>query len=259
MTDNVEPMDTTYKITNTADAVDMALKYTGFLVSNEELSDKIINDVTLIEMVDTTTPFIHDLIDGRKVWKVPFYNIRISEKKEMGEMEKKSLSMRGIDVYIDNERDFDVYINAESGQLFKIIASFSEYDPALAPEPPYEIAEEQMRSINEKYLALPDSLPNVSFFDCLKRCFDPPEQSKEIIGFYVIVKDYDRDKEAFPAWIIINKGFPPDQLSLPPGAKDWIPVHHKNMRRNIFNAETGRFISADNGPKMPLDWKPDKR
>jgi len=104
------------------EALERASLFTGFQekTATKSLSE---NDVKLITLVDTTTPFIADSINGRVAWQINFKNVILDLKRTLEEDELK------------NPRNFEVLIDSINGQLLEIRSRYAGNSDSLARYP----------------------------------------------------------------------------------------------------------------------------
>ena len=95
------------------DAISTALRYTGF----SELRTFVIDSTKLPQLVvleDDQTPFLHQQINGKPLWKVT-----ISVILEIRVEDKSGGSFQRFD---ENIREFDIYLDPKTGQLMKMLS-----------------------------------------------------------------------------------------------------------------------------------------
>ncbi len=211
----------TFLLKSKQEAVTRALEYTGFdELRNFEL-DKSLNEVQLITVHDSTTPFLSDSINGKTAWAVEFENIVLQANA--------------------SPITFTVILDAETGRLFEIRSKY-EGPPEKRPcEPSAKLAEQQLGMTIERYLGLPQTPPSVSFLQALDSAFTSPVHASLTIARYVIYSSQGRAEQ--PVWAISLHGLPP------------IPVKHGTIdfMRSVINAETGERIMEVNLPYRSCD------
>jgi len=224
-------------------AIELALRYSGF-------NDKMIpagistEDVQLVVLNDTITPFLGNFTDGKSVWAILCKDVRFDPWNK-------------IEDKVSTLRDFRIYIDSLNGHLLKIVCNHDELDSYEDPEISAQYAEEQISRAGEMYMRIPDSIPAVSFTSAAFACTHNPLASKQILGQYVLYSQKYRDvkqdlKETvpIPVWIITLRGIPPLDHHGPRGA--WIPIYQRNRIRQIVNTITGRIRSTSTTPNVPL-------
>lgn len=227
-----------HAVTNAQAAVEYALTYTGFareraipLSSAGDLAEEV-------QYQDDETPFLSGKYDGKQVWRVRFDSVY--------------LRFEGCDsaVIENNPKNFDVFIDPETGKLLKVESRFSGYDPDMVPELKAEDAEEKLRRHGEIYYAPPNSFPRVTLMEALEAAvFVSQPLAKEIIAIYVM---HSRGgKPPKPVWCITARGFPP----IPSFSRygEDIPEYLLNRMRTVIDATTGAHLFVTTIPQV--EWR----
>jgi hypothetical protein len=217
------------------------LKLTGF-----EKLEGITKRFERVDINDVNTPFLHGEISARKnVWCVQLRNVRLAGNATPPPLQDK---------YV---RTFNVFVDPNTGHLLKITSKSAGRDPNMVPEPPAQVAEEQIRTLlAESYLGFPNEPPNVSLLDALGAgLLGDPLSAKEIDALYVIhlrkgMEEFGVSPEPQPRWVITLRGVLPLELPRPHTAKDvvvrpWL-VNHS---RNVVDAATGKCLMRSNIPQ----------
>ena len=111
----------------------------------------------LVVVEDDVTPFLHDQILGKRLWKV------IAQDWNL---DLPSASASGAEGSV--VRTFEILVNPVNGSILKIRSRWPEGIAQIAPEPPADVAAEQMtRSGWESYDGFPKDEPSVSFLQAL--------------------------------------------------------------------------------------------
>ncbi|PKK83712.1 MAG: hypothetical protein CVT49_07445 [candidate division Zixibacteria bacterium HGW-Zixibacteria-1] len=220
--------------------LDKAISLTGFYANRDECKISA-EDVQLVLHEDSTTPFLGEFGTKRAVWHIAFHNINLNSKEG-----------RPADQKFD--RDFDVYIDSASGHLLKIICNYDNGSPEECPILLAEDAEKQINSRGEKYVGLPEVIPEISFTDAALAGPPKPWIAKEILGQYVIYTD--GRCEPRPVWIISMCG---PIVPVIGGSAEWIPDYQRNRCRKVVDAKYGNVFFVTNTPKVPLTPEDRKR
>jgi len=189
----------------------------------------------LVTLAEDNTPFLHDQIVGRPIWRVVIADWKL---------ELKSAPPDEQDQY---SRLFDVFIDPKNAHLLKVISRWPEGVPVIAPEPSPGSAEDQMsRSDSERYVGFPDAPPRVDLLRALdilrKDGVAEPLLAKQIVAHYVLRSTMGRKARA--VWAITLRGIPP--IKPPPPA---VSIDALNHIRAIFDAETGEWLCATTTPQ----------
>jgi hypothetical protein len=168
-------MNTTQATLATADAAkSRAVGLTGFQATIKSVEEVVLSDSNI--------PFLAGKVIGRPVWLVKFSPFMLGLKSTKG----------GTDGY---QRDFEVVLDKETGQLVSLKSTFSGTLPAgqtLLPPPTHLEAESQLTSQHGPfYTGFPTTDPKFSFIQALdaieKDGIDHPYQSIELAAIYVTV------------------------------------------------------------------------
>jgi hypothetical protein len=199
-----------------------------------------------VDVNDDNTPFLHSQINRkRNIWRVRIKNVRLKLKSAIPWLK---------DRYV---RNFEVLVDPNTGHLLRIRSKFDGHDPNMLPEPPAEVAEEEMRnSGNEIYHGFPLDPPKISLLDALDAVMGSPYLAKEIYAVHVIQSDMGSKPRA--VWAITLRGIPPITRIGPSRvrAKELLPVWQLNHIRNVLDASTGKLLFATSCPQpLPPEEK----
>lgn len=236
-------------------------EYIGELTGFGEL-EGITKSFERVDVNDDNTPFLHTQINGKKgVWRVEIKNVRFK---------LKSAAPGFKDRYI---RNFQVFVDPNTGHLLKITSKFDGNDPNMLPEPPAIVAEVRIRNHgNEIYHGFPPEPPKVSLLQALDAILTEgvgsPFVAKEIYAVYVMestMRGYKSGWEPRPVWAITLRGLPPRPVTgKPPSLHDTpdeelVPAWRRNHMRNVVDARTGKVLFATSGPQpLPPEQKKKK-
>ncbi len=183
---------------SSADAIEMAKKYIGF----EQLrnySDKNILEPRLIRFAEEqdSTPFFHDKIVNRDIWLVRFQNVGITYER------CNKVGNPPSNIYY---RDFNVYIDPQTGALLKIAADVIRNEWAYLPGGSAKSKEDHMRKAGSIYV-MPDIQP-VPLITVLSKCRASACYAAEIEAIFASII-YVEDREPRTRWIVTLRGIPP--------------------------------------------------
>ena len=189
----------------------------------------------LVTLTDDNTPFLSEQIVGRPLWQVVINNWKVELPSAASGFEDSF------------DRTFDVLVDAANGQILKIASRWPEGVPEISPEPPAWSAEDQMQRTGfEKYHGFPQDDPSLTFLEALDVVFregvGSPFSAKQITAHYVVRSHMRREPK--PVWAITLRGIPPLVAAFP-----GVPEDARNHLRNIVDASTGEWISADTSPQ----------
>ncbi len=186
--------------------------------------------------LDKDTPFLHDKINGREAFKIRLEQVPAVARKQNTD----SIVMRVI-------RDFDVYLDTNTGQLIRIMSTLDTYEEKVKsgeirfPSP--EEAEEQLGS--DEYLGLSKVTPPVGFLTVLSRTYG--SLTCDLITAQLLQIDHFwRYNKA--AWVVNLYG-PVMIVPSPPRGRPVpsIPPYQLNHIRTVLDT-TGRFLYGSNAP-----------
>ena len=207
--------------------------------------------VRRVDVNGDNTPFLHAQINGKRdVWLVEIENVRLRLKSAPPGFEDK---------YV---RNFQIFIDPNTGHLLKITSTFDGNDPNMLPEPPAAVAERQMRnSEREIYYGFPTDPPKISLLDALDAILSKgrgnPLLAREILAVYVT--HFRRRSRWRPVWSVTLRGIPPVAVKGPRGLHQgkWPAVWQSNYVRNVVDANSGQVLFATNIPQpfAPEDKK----
>jgi len=216
------------EIRSDSEAIFRALEYTGFGDFQGFTRSLVAPELTTIN--DDKTPFLHDRINGRPIWRVPFMNISINSRTF-------DSTGKGSDL-----RRFDVYLDPETGQLLKIISKYEGVDTNIAPEPPAEMAEMQLRNRGELYIDFPPEPTPINFMEALNPCNDT---SKEISASLIIFSIKPLYETPRAVWAITRRGIGPWHFHpprIPNAPRVSLPLYMRNHSRSVIDATTGACL-----------------
>lgn len=189
----------------------------------------------IVALVEDNTPYLSNQIIARAVWHVVISNWRLELKSAPP------------DVKDSYARTFDIFLDPLNGHLLRIVSRWPEGVPRIAPEPGAESYTTQMRqSGQERYHALPEEDPPISFLDALDGMFQGgqiPLLEEQLVGQYVTWSTMGRPPR--PVWVITLRGTRPLWNSTHPGAA----ISARNHMRYIVDPKTGKWITGSSTPQ----------
>lgn len=193
-----------------------------------------IANIRTVTLDDDRTPFLKDQIRGRPAIHVVLEDVPLPTGGSEG------------DARANTTLTLDVYVDAETKHLVKIV---SRPPPGVAKPPPDyspEMAEKILAIISEHYTGFPDEPPGIGFLAALEAvCKDgmgDPGSAKQIIGRYVLLTRRVTDVPK-PVWIIKLRGIGP--IPTPHGR---LPASKRDHIRNVVDARTGKWLYATLNP-----------
>ena len=219
-------------------AVQTALTYLGDVDLGSADTSLLVSHSKVLTFVDSTTPFLGEAFNGRRVWQVQIFNARL---------------LAGLaDEEFERSYPKDIYISLDSitGRLIEIRLlnhgtdkSFAELKPTRAS------AEGQIGANGENYKKLPENIPTRTFMQALKNVRHSPHLATEIVGIFVF---YESElTPAAPLWIISIYGAP---AWIPSRRARNVPVNQLNHSRTCVRDDNGHSW-ASNTPQ-PIEWPP---
>jgi len=189
----------------------------------------------IVALAEDNTPYLSEQIIARPVWHVVMSNWRL---------ELKSAPPDAKDSYA---RTFDIFLDPLNGHLLKIVSRWPEGVARIPPEPGAASYAKQMRQSGaERYHALPEEDPPISFLDALEIMFKDGENllsTEQIVGQYVIWSTMGRAPR--PVWVITLRGTRPQWESSSPG----LAINARNHMRYIVDPKTGKWITGSSTPQ----------
>lgn len=215
-------------------AIDIALKVTGFDKTPDALA--FARRETL---ATDNTPLVHEKIIGHPLWRVTIANVTISTRDG-----KKS------NPYI---HAFDVLVDAETGQVFKITSLWTtdmEPKEELRSLISKQESDKNFRSSGRFPGGIPEDLPKVTFLQAVQRSeVGDIIHAKQIEGIYVIFSMQGGTQR--PAWVIFHYGFPPHRIS---GRIKQVPADARTGAFNVIDATIGEWLLGGEGHNTENDY-----
>jgi hypothetical protein len=189
----------------------------------------------IVTLTEDNTPFLSEQFIARPLWHVVISNWRLELKSAPP------------DVKDSYARTFDIFLDPLNGHLLKIVSRWPEGIPRIAPEPGADSYTMQMRqSGQERYHALPEEDPPISFLDVLDRMYKGgqiPLLEEQLVGQYVTWSMMGRTPR--PVWVITLRGTRPLWDSMYPGAA----LSARNHMRYIVDPKTGKWVCGSSTPQ----------
>ncbi|MEA1981799.1 MAG: hypothetical protein U9N54_12625 [candidate division Zixibacteria bacterium] len=224
--DNIFNNDYFNSINSADNAIKTALKFTGFENYNKIDIDHLKEMTTITKFIDSTTPFLSEQMNGRRVWKISLKDIYLKPEEQIGKNNY-------------NSRDFEIFIDSATGQFLEMRSFDANIDQFMYPEIPSKIANEQMNLFQEKYLGIPKVYPKINFLSALKAVKNNVELTKLMVVKYIIYSI--REEPSINAWIIHLHGIPENSIG----------ITHK---RYVVDADNGIEIHSVNWPSPTKEY-----
>jgi hypothetical protein len=215
-------------------ALQRALAYSGFMQMPGFVVPQADSCVRMMEIKDSTTPFLSDSISGAERWVVTFDSVFL----KVG---------RWSDGIVRNQikKSYHFVLDPITGRLLKVYSEYGKFAMDLTPEPTAEASAIDL-SRNERYVSLVDSVPPVSLCGALdKAFFTQPLPSKEIHAWLVMHSSHELPPK--PCWVILARGTPPWPVPFSiPDSKygSQSPDHYVYTMRCVIDATSGRGIGC---------------
>lgn len=189
-----------------------------------------------ITLSEESVPFLGATLNGRKTLRLEFNSIQL-------EKITKNSSLRNSHV-----SDLLVIVDPQSGNPVRIASRWPAKLASIAPYPPVEEVERQLRQGETRYTGIPVDPPKVTLATVLKNAIPWSPEVKQIVAYYVLESTPRYQDKA--VWVVELRGFPPLEPPVPPGAdlRD-IPEDARNHLRNVFDAETGDRLYSETTPQ----------
>jgi hypothetical protein len=159
--------------------------------------------------VDSTTPNLHQQLNGRAAWKVSF-----------PQFETVLCSLSNVDASGVSAKRCDVWLDSATGQLLQVDIRPSDTTVKLRPPSEAELAQE-LSFQGGSYLGLPDMLPQFGMHHALAYCGNYVARADQIIIRYVMVTPYEGGPT--PYWVVHMSGYGyPKEPSYKPHGTTWI-------------------------------------
>ncbi len=183
--------------------------------------------------VDTTTPFVHALLNGRPSWFVSYGQVCLQ-----------------VDLNGNREADtctklVTASLDSATGQLLQVDLYGVPDSVVGFPMPTAESAEWQIGGCMERFYGLPAVSPKISFIDALRKAGVYVEDSKHTRVHYLIASmQLSQKADTFPAWFVYMRGTQLlETMPQPPGT-----YQHASI---LVNALTGKNFGIVNRP-LPI-------
>ena len=224
----------TWALTDSASAIN----FCGIIVQNRA-SNHPATTAKLVRIVRDNTPFLNARIEAAYVWQVTLRDFGIL------------LRFDGADLHDAHSRILDIFIDARTAQLLKIVSRWPASAAPMPPEPPADLYSAQLlQSGNEVYHGFPSEAPGVSFIDALASLLKGaanPLEAEQIVGQYVMWSrvGYSRRR----VWVITIRG----DEALWHSFHHEVPIASRNHMRYIVDAQTGSYLCGSSTPRLMRD------
>ena len=225
--------DDSIVVRDSAQALEMALAYTGF----EEYPDFELKDalgrVEEVTFRDSTMPFLADSLDGLPAWEVEFQSVILHRATSSLGLDKK------------HPKQVTVSLDQNTGKLLRIIVlEMGLSRDSLYPKADSKTAESKLQGCSlQRFHGLPSERPIVSFARALNDVTGgSPALSKEIVAYYVL--ESRLEKEPWQVWDIHLYNIPPR----PDNPEFRTSIRSRDHFRSVVDAKIGKLLWANNVP-----------
>jgi hypothetical protein len=225
-----------YALSTSEIAIAKAFQYTGF-DRIDRPGRRAEATAEIMTAGDENSPYVADEMSGKYVWNVHFGDIPV----EWG-------------TRVIGNRNFDVILDAETGQLIKI---FSIDDNAgssdTLPQPTARGAEMNLGRRGYTFNSLPNQCPTVPFMQALNSVIIGNPLSTKILKAYY----WDITNRGGPrprTWIIILRGMKSPMPSSAPGGENIHPKY-RNAFMTIINSDNGVPEYSSTAPQDDSDYE----
>jgi hypothetical protein len=225
-----------YVLQTKEQALQRALEYSGFKESPGFVVPQADSCVKMMEIKDSTTPFLSDSISGAERWVVTFDSVFL----DFGGWARET-------VMDQIRKSYHFVLDPSTGRLLTV---YTTCEGVYVDAPPELSADSSavLLSSNERHTSLVDSIPPVSFYEALDAAVPTnPLQAKEIRAWLVMFSYHGRDP--IPCWIILGRGTAPFARPTPPrfGPEQYAPRLSNTCIRCVINAVTGKGLFCGGG------------
>ena len=228
------------RLTTADAAIARALAYTGFDQSPSFSRETTKASASLITFRDSVVPYEYDWEAGRAAWSITFEGVILNFPNE--ELRSQEYA-----------RDFDVIIDAETGQLLKVISPVRPEKWGVDTDPWARQTESWGRLNPNVHLGSLDSLIPVDLFGILSKnrairfrgTGTSPSVAKGMIIYYVVYTSDAplllRDKNPRAVWLVMLKDF--KEGATPEKEKSVYPMRGYYY----YDAESGEAVGLSTG------------
>jgi len=193
-----------------------------------------------VTLTSECVPFIGKALTERKAWRVEFKDLNLAEVT--GDPDLANPHITGL----------VVILSPDTGNVLKVTSVWPKGVPRFATHPACAQQERQLTACATVYSGIPKEEPSVSLADALKVSMRWSDEVKQICASYVLESCPGYKDRA--VWIVELRSFPLSlPVSVPPHMPNLkIPDDSRNHLRNVVDAKTGTWLSADTIPQpMP--------
>ena len=236
-------------ITSDSVAVAAAERITGLGEFFTEKGYRLaVDEVVSTTYIDTTTPYIHEQLNGRPAWRVTW-----------SQFEHVIDSVCGVGKRPTPVKICHVWMDSTTGRFLRMVISPSDRVNCASNLPSAEDLQWEVRSRGNRYLGLPEVKPNMSLLESMATCHDYLPHSECTVIQYVVMtlpmfdttgatsgEETVYTSEPFPAWVIRMTGSGFSKVS---AGEDMVSL----SSRMVANALTGKVyeIATFKYPKEP--------
>ncbi len=213
-------------VESAAEALQVLYAYTGFPELNAIPAKAAGDYASLTAFSDSTGLFLSDSLKERRVWRINLPPVFLDLPDWSDDWVRRY-----------NPKDFVAFIDSTTGKLVSIFSVASASEATLPPLSARRAAEQA----EDLWLGLPDDLPKCKFLQALNFAVgSSPLKAKQIIAYYVAIRDRDSIGQVQLVWDVIGRGVP---LPKPPAfaGESGPPLpEDRCIVRTLVDARTGK-------------------
>jgi hypothetical protein len=220
-------------------AKNLAMLYSGLSFHKSPGRDGPVASVNMITYVDTTTPYIHATVNGRRAWLITLENVVL-----------KTVNTDSAFAYARPQR-IEIVIDSLTGQLLTIrgqgkkMVKTSDVLPVCSAND----AERALEMGREKYVGFASEIPKFSLWEAINGKTPIIMAGAERSNIHLILYQRKQDEQPRVCWLIQLRGLPPD------GRKaDIISEERRRNLRYLIDVHTGETLMCCNFPQYK-QWK----
>ena len=218
--------ESTHAATNEEQAVHVAHEALGTSIGERGERAALATSSGIVGISDDFVPFIANEFNGRRCWEISITDT-VRGENDLG------------------QRRFDVFVDSATGVALRVVTRSEDYDAESIHKAPASATEKQMTNHFEWLVGVPDSVPEVSLFEALRKSRVSAYQAMELDAKYVIwTRDLGDESKSRSVWMIqMHGGF-----TYPVGGTEGFPIEKLSNYRMVVDAETGELLASDNLP-----------
>jgi len=222
------------KLVDAMSAVQAVYQYAGVRPPTSLNAATAQQMATQVTLVDTTTPFLAPLLNGRAAWRINLGMIDFGLDSVGSRLRSRPRAWKAV-----------VSEDSSGRVFFGITSELDVYDTTTVRRPSRKHAEYMLGTVaTERYIDIPTAQPRVSFQEALKKVPGPEFRAAVIEAQYITWRRAGGNS-IIPVWIITCYGY--DNLMSHDGPPS-LPKYMTHFIRTVVDATTGAMIFAANQP-----------